>query len=337
MSNEPDKPAKPRGALPKLPVRQLPIAPPPAEAAVPTPMPTGAAEPGPVAAPVASSGDTAPRPRVESALGAGKEAAKVNFKLPTAPRPAAPVRAKPKPKEPAPAGPESGETSPAWAKPAGPDRLVDALEAMPELDAEATAAAVRAAREKALREQPGWVKASADDSLRNFRRAGRGLAETWRRFRSGPSFWAVAAFVAIYALLAFMRAPGQVVVEQSRRQEEAAWLQAFLKNYSAAGGTVLAQKPHGGTEIYPRGIVLQGELLDAFRQAKPGDTFTVAVAAPMWNPLTAFHGFPPVFAGGTYFQIDRKIDFSRHRLTLLLRKDTDRAGAIVLATVEPAK
>ncbi len=335
MSNEPEKPAKPRGLLPKMPVRQLPIAPPlpgAAPAVVPPP-----AEPSAAAAvqAVPAEGDSAVRPRVESALGAGKEAAKVNFKLPQSPRPKAPAR--PQPPAPAPAAPATGETSPAWAKPAAPDRLKDALEAMPELDAEATAAAVRAAREKALREQPGWVKASADDSLRNFRRAARNLGEAWRRFRSGPSFWAVAAFVAIYALLAFMRAPGQVVVEQSRRAEEAAWLQAFLKNYSAAGGAVLGQRPHGGTEIYPRGIVLQGELLDAFRQAKPGDTFTVTVAAPMWNPLTAFHGYPPIFAGGTYFQIERKIDFTRHRLTLLLRKDTDRAGAIVLATVEPAK
>lgn len=324
MSEPPEKTPKPRGLLPKMPVRQLPVAPPPA----------GSQPAEPAAAPAELPGTV--RPRVESALGSGKEAAKVNFKLPSTPRPAAPVRApRPKPASPGPAEAGGGETSPAWAKPAAAGKLAEALADLPELDAAATAAAVRAAREKALREQPGWVKASADDSLRNFRRAGQGIGAAWRRFRSGPSFWAVAAFVAIYGLLAFMRAPGQVVIEQSRRAEEAAWLQALLKNYSAAGGPVLGVKPHGGTEIYPRGIVLQGELLDAFRQAKPGDTFTVTVAAPMWNPLTAFHGFPPIFAGGTYFQIERKIDFTRYTLTLLLRKDTDRAGALVLATVAP--
>ncbi len=216
------------------------------------------------------------------------------------------------------------------------DQLAEALADLPALDAAATAETLRAARAKAALEQPWWVWISVDDSMRKFRTGVTGLGAWWRHWRTTASFRVLLAFVAIYALLAFMRKPSDLVVEQSLRAQDAEFLQGFLESYCRAGGAVLAARPHGGAEIFPRGVVLQGGMLEAFRHAAVGGVFTVRVKADLWNPLEAFYNYPSIYAREQYFQLTRKFDFSRYGFTFLLRKDSERAGAILLARVEVA-
>ena len=194
---------------------------------------------------------------------------------------------------------------------------------------------------KALVRAPGqgrlsWLWAAFKDSLRNYRDLGRRLAAWWRHWRTTASFRVLAAFIVLYALLAYMRAPSDVVVEQSRHAEEIAFLQDFLRDYRAAGGVVLAERPHGGTELYPRGVVLQGDLRAAFLRAPVGTVFVVHATSAEPNLLGGFYGYPPVFLGGSYFQLERKFNFALYRFSYLIRKDSEQAGAILLARVELA-
>lgn len=226
--------------------------------------------------------------------------------------------------------------TPEGQKPMVSDRLAAELENLPELSAAATVVAIREAKEKAAREQPWWLRTSVRDSVRNARENARRLGGWWRQWRTSSSFRVLLAFVAIYTLLAYVRTPSAVVVEHSLRVKEAAFLQDFLRSYCAAGGAVQTMRPHGGSEIFPRAVVLQGELLEAFRRAPVGETFSITVSGAMWNPLQAFYGFPPIYAGGKYFQLEQKFDFSRYRFSLLVRRDSEKAGMIVLAGVERA-
>jgi hypothetical protein len=176
--------------------------------------------------------------------------------------------------------------------------------------------------------------ADAEIIARRQRRAQR--AEWWRAWRKTSSFKVLLTFVVLYAGLAILRKPSDTALEQSRHAEEQRVLQTFLKSYTAAGGTVLAEKPHGGSELYPRGVLLQGEMLDAFRRAAIGSTFTVQVQDPMWNPIAGFYGYPPIFVGGNYFHLDRRFNLALYRCTFLLRKDSEQAGAILMAKAELA-
>jgi hypothetical protein len=185
--------------------------------------------------------------------------------------------------------------------------------------------------------QRRWMWYGLKDSARNYRRTATRLREWWRVWRTGSSARVVVAFVVVYGLLAVMRKPSEVAVERSRIGEEMAFLQGFLKSYGAAGGPVLAVKPHGGAELYPRGIVLKGEVLNAFGRTPVGGVFAVHVKAPEWNPLEAFYGFPSVYAGGAYFHLDRKINFSLYRCSFLIRKNSEREGTILLSAVERAR
>ncbi len=288
------------------------------------------------------------RPPIESALGAPKDPSKPVWQLPVTPsRPAGPVRPQGK-NSAAPVGPERVEEAPGKAEPAKgvmpkggrpviSDRLAAALVDLPDLDAAATAAAIREAKEKAAREQPWWVRTSVGDSVRNFQERARRLGAWWRQWRAGASFRVLLAFVAIYLLLAFMRAPSEAVVERSRQAEEIAFLQGFLKSYATAGGVVLTERPHGGSELFPRGVVLKGEVLGAFLRAEVGAVFVVHTTLPESNPLAGFYGFPPLYAGGAYFHLERTFDFARYRCSYLIRKDSERAGVMLLAQVELAE
>jgi hypothetical protein len=163
---------------------------------------------------------------------------------------------------------------------------------------------------------------------------GYNLSEWWRGWRRTAGFRGLVTFILVYGALALVRQPSAAVREQSRHAEEMAALQNFLKSYAAAGGFVLAEKPHGGTELYPRGIVLQGDLLAAFRRAAAGETLTVN--NPAWNPIAAFYGYPPIYAGGDYFHLDRRFSLTNYRFQFLIRKDSEQAGRLLLAKVEPA-
>ncbi len=99
---------------------------------------------------------------------------------------------------------------------------------------------------------------------------------------------------------------------------------------------MFAARAHGGSEIYPRGVVLQDEMLVAFHRANVGETFTVKTSGGAWNPLSGFYGYPPIFVGGVYFVLERKFNFALYECTFLLRKDSEKAGAILIARVEVA-
>jgi hypothetical protein len=159
----------------------------------------------------------------------------------------------------------------------------------------------------------------------------------WQHWRKTSACITLIAFGIIYGLLAFGRAPSEALIERSRRAEDTAYLQKFLQAYCAAGGTVLAERPHGGSELYPRGVVMQGELLDAFRLAPLGTTVLVHVTSAGSNPLAGFYGFPPVYVGGTYFHLERPFNFERFRCTYQIRKETAQTGAIVGAHVESVR
>ena len=182
-----------------------------------------------------------------------------------------------------------------------------------------------------------WLGAAFRDSLRRYRHRGGRLAAWWLVWRHSASCRVGVAFVAIYVLLALMRAPSAAVVERSRTNEEIAFLQDFLKTYVGAGGVVLAEKPHGGAELFPRGVRLKGEILAAFVRAPAGEVFAVHTTSPESNPLAGFYGFPPIFAGGTYFHLERPFNFSAYRCSYLIRKDTEQTGVILLARVERAQ
>lgn len=184
--------------------------------------------------------------------------------------------------------------------------------------------------------QRWWIWHGVKDSLRNYRRSLRRLREWWRVWRTGSSARVLFAFLVIYGLLAMIRKPSDVAAERSRVGEEIAFLQGFLKSYCATGGPVLARRPHGGAELYPRGIVMKGEVLDAFERANVGDVFAVHVMAPAWNPLEGFYGFPPVYSGGTYFHLERRVNWSLYRCSYLFRKDSELTGALLLSSVERA-
>lgn len=182
-----------------------------------------------------------------------------------------------------------------------------------------------------------WLGLAVRDSVRHRRESGRRLAAWWGRWRRTASFQVLVAFVAIYGVLAYMRAPSDVVVERSRHAEEIGFLQDFLKSYCKAGGLVLAEKPHGGAELYPRGMVLKGEALAAFGRTPVGEVFTTTATGAGGNPLLGFYGFPPIYAGGSYFNLERKFNFSLYKCTYLIRKDSETAGVMLMARVEMAK
>jgi hypothetical protein len=219
-----------------------------------------------------------------------------------------------------------------------PEPLADALTEFAERDLspEARAERKRQRAERRGRQRPFWLWSSLLDSAQDSARRLRAALAGWKTWRKTASFQVLVAFVAIYAFLAVMRAPSDVVIEQSRHAEEMAFLQNFLKSYCAAGGPVLAERPHGGSELYPRGVVLEGEALDAFVRAKTGSTFVVHITGATGNPLAGFGGFSPVFAGGTYFQLEPKLNLALFRCTYLVRKDSEKAGALLMAKVELA-
>ncbi len=346
MSISPKKPARAEFIPKPRELRPPPADPSPAPPLVPKPKPLGPIAP-PVPLPKSVALPRPNRPRIESALGGPKDAAKPAWQLPvTLSRPAVPVRP-PGRKPAAPARPEQSEVAPGPSEPAKvatpegvrpvvSDRLAAALVDLPELNAAATAAAIREAKEKAAREQPWWVRTSVRDSLRNARARAQRLGAWWHQWRTGASFRVLLAFVAIYSLLAFMRAPSEAVIEQARYAEEIAFLQGFLRSYATAGGVVLARRPHGGAELFPRGVVLKGEVLEAFLRAEPGAVFVVHTTLPESNPLSGFYGFPPIYAGGSYFHLERTFNFSRYRCSYLIRKEFERSGSMLLARVELA-
>ncbi|HVS54209.1 MAG TPA: hypothetical protein VHD62_17770, partial [Opitutaceae bacterium] len=219
-----------------------------------------------------------------------------------------------------------------------PAGLADALEKFAERDnsAEARAARRRLAEAAEAGERPFWLWGSLADSGRQMRRGTARGWTVWKAWRKTASFQVFVAFVAIYAALAAMRAPSEVVVEQSRHAEEMAFLQNFLKSYCAGGGLVLAERPHGGSELYPRGVLLQGEMLDAFLRAPVGGVFTTRVTSAASNPLAGFDGYPPIYAGGAYFHLERKFNLALYRCTFLVRKDSEQAGTMLVAKVELA-
>jgi hypothetical protein len=266
------------------------------------------------------------------------------------PRAIAPVALPPKP-EPATAKPTPAETRRNdWAAPRHVEKteaareeqertvppfgiteeLADAFTKVAAADAELTANKKRAGGPKGF-----WLRRSAAASAEESNLRGR-FTGWWRDWKKTPSFKVLAAFATLYIALAVVRRPSATVLEQTRHAEELATLQNFLKSYTAAGGAVMAEKPHGGAELYPRGILLQGEMLEAFRRAAVGESFSVAVREPMWNPLASFYGYPPVFADGTYFQLERKFNLTLYRFTYLIRKDTEKTGTILLAKAELA-
>ncbi len=225
---------------------------------------------------------------------------------------------------------------PAAAEPAM-SREDEALAAAALAEVEVPAAeAAEAARRERRRRQPWWVLIAARDSVRDWRATTAALAAWWAGWRGSATARTLAAFVVLYGLLAVMRAPSPVAVERSRQREDAAMLQSLMKDFCARGGTVFARRPHGGSELFPRGVVLQGEALEAFQRAPVGGVFVLRPGPQSWNPLAGFYSFPAVFVGGAYFHLDRPFNFSRFRCVFLVRKDSDKAGAILVARVEPA-
>ena len=138
-------------------------------------------------------------------------------------------------------------------------------------------------------------------------------------------------------LRSLVRAPSDEVAERARHAEEIAFFGGFLKNYAAAGGTVLAEKPHGGSELYPRGVLLKGELLSTFERTPVGEVFVARVTSADSNLLAGFYGYPPIFVGGSYFNLERPFNYSLYRCTYLIRKDSEKSGALLMARLEVAQ
>jgi hypothetical protein len=224
----------------------------------------------------------------------------------------------------------SGRDDRVTASPFGPSKeLVAAFAEVVADDAELVTATIRPRREK----RPD---VSSWSSFKDAVRSGQSLLVWWRSWRKTAAFRGFVTFLLLYGLLAVVRKPSDAVVEQSRHAEELAALQEFFKSYCAAGGVVLGEKPHGGSELYPRGVVLQGDLLAAFRRAAVGETFAVQIIDPAWNPISAFYGYPPIFGGGTYFHLERKFKLSIYRFHFLIMKDTEQSGRMLLGKVELA-
>ncbi len=203
-----------------------------------------------------------------------------------------------------------------------------------EIEAANQAGALLPSGPVARQPQPLWLKLAARDSARRWRETAVRIREGWRWWRRGSTGRVLLVFAALYALLAFMRQPDAEIVAQSRREAEAARLQDLLQAYGRAGGRLLAARPFGGTELYPRGVVMQGEFLAAFARAPIGGHFVVRVAAPAWTPLSGFYGYPPVFAGGRYFQLERPADLAGCRFAFLVRRDSEREGTLLVSRVE---
>lgn len=296
--------------------------------------PSGAAVPAPAtpSRPVAPAPALTPRP-VAPLAPVAKPAAVVAPESPVVP--AAKPAAAPTARSPA-TVPAAGPSKPAAAQVRPQDQ------ALAETVAQIEALQATPYRPKQRGRAPGqgrwsWLGAAFRDSLRRYRHRGGRLAAWWLVWRHSASCRVGVAFVAIYVLLALMRAPSAAVVERSRANEEIAFLQDFLKTYVGAGGVVLAEKPHGGAELFPRGVRLKGEILAAFVRAPAGEVFAVHTTSPESNPLAGFYGFPPIFAGGTYFHLERPFNFSAYRCSYLIRKDTEQTGVILLARVERAQ
>jgi len=273
----------------------------------------------------ATPGSAAPTPPAKPAGRAPAAKAPAPEKKPTgwAETRSAPPQAAPK----APGAAAAGADDPMERTVSSHGDVTDELAAtLKELDAP------RAPRKLRRKENPPlWFLHALKDSFRHSGRTIHLIRAAWQHWRKTASFLVFAAFVLVYALLAVMRKPSETVLEQSRHVADMAFLQDFLKSYVGAGGTVSTEKPHGGAELYPRGIVLQGEVLDAFRRAPVGTTLVVRPSEVEGNPLASFYGFPPVYVGGSYFHLDRKFNLSLYRFTFLLRKDTEQTGVILVA------
>ncbi len=255
---------------------------------------------------------------------------------PVAPRPPGPVMVSvPTPPAPAPA-PETSRAELPMQVPI----TAELAASLAQLDGFETAPGWPTALKKSVRPagqgRLSWVWHGFRDSIRNYRTNFRRLAAWWNDWRTTASCRVLVAFIVVYGVLAFMRAPSDSVVERSRRAEEIGVLQNFLKTYATAGGLLLAEKPHGGFELYPRGVVMKGEMLAAFLRAPVGGVFVVRLTGPEANPLSGFYGFPPIYAGGSYFHLERKFNLSLYRSSFLVRKDSEKAGVILLTRVEPA-
>jgi hypothetical protein len=222
-----------------------------------------------------------------------------------------------------------------------PEGLADALENF--VDEEIAAPMDVSARETSRlvllpparpRNSRAWLWHSLKDSGRNYGETGRRLRAWWIDWRKSAPFKTLVAFAIVYALLAMLRHPAAETMQNRRHVADMAVIETFLKSYATSGGALLTEKPHGGAELYPRGVVLQDELLDAFRHAATGSTFTVRTMGREWNPLAGFYTFSPIFAGGNYFQLERKFDLTPFRFTFLIRKDSEEAGALLMTRVE---
>ena len=349
MSNPPDnkhpwakfdaKTAPPRRPAP-IPVAPKPSALPPKPVAAPVfplkprPMPLPTMPPSPAPEPAAALLTQSPFPLrpvpvpVPPAMPKpveppGKPVTRPPFTKPAAP--AAPSKPKPPP----------GGTQPQPAEPSGALQVADALA---KIAAENAPPPVRIPVPVEAPPEPPrfWLWKALHESAENSkRRAGRAGA-WWGQWRKSATFPVVVAFVALYVALAMVRAPSEAAREGAQRSEELAFLQNFLKSYCQAGGTVFTERRRGGNELYPRGVVLQGELLDAFRRAPVGANFVTHVRAPAASPLAGFDHYPPVFVNGTYFELTRKFNFTRYRFSFLVRKDSEAAGALLVAKVEQA-
>lgn len=252
----------------------------------------------------------------------------------------APVVAQEEPAVVAKAAPKPAEEPKKADMPAQAPITAELADSLAQLEGFETAPGWPMALKKSVR-PPGqgrltWIWHGVKDSVRNYRANFRRLAAWWAHWRTTSSCRVLLAFIVIYGVLAFMRAPSNSTVERSRRQEEISYLQNFLKTYTSAGGLLLAQKPHGGSELYPRGVVLKGDMLAAFLRAPVGGVFVVNISGAESNPLTGFYGYPPIYAGGKYFHLERKFNFSLYRCSYLVRKDTDKVGVLLLTRVERA-
>src|SRR5471032_3383474 len=81
-----------------------------------------------------------------------------------------------------------------------------------------------------------WLWRSFRDDLRNSRRNLRRLVSWWHEWRKTANFLVLLTFVVLYGVLAVLRKPSEVIIEQSRHAEEISFLQDYLKSYCAAGG-----------------------------------------------------------------------------------------------------
>ncbi len=307
----------------------------------PSPRPLPAIKTAPAAAPVVArvSVPVAPKAREPKPATAARGPA-------AAPKSPARAAAAVPPVAPRPAGPAVANVPPPVAEtgkaelPTQAPITAELADSLAQLEGFETAPGWPMAWKKSVRPagqgRLSWVWHGFKDSVRNYHASVRRLAAWWRDWRSTASSRVLIAFLVIYGILAFMRAPSDSVVERSRRAEEIAFMQKFLKTYATAGGLLLAEKPHGGFELYPRGVVMKGEMLAAFVRAPLGEVFTVKFNSAEGNPLAGFYGFPPIYAGGEYFHLERPFNLALYRCTFLVRKDAEKVGALLLTRIEPS-